>query len=146
MEDIIMGLKDKFINFIAPIDDEDGNEEYIEEAKAPVYTPAPAPKPTSGYENPRAKIRPVSTDTKMVLFEPRSFEEAEEIAIHLKNRKAAVVNLHRLPRDYAQRTIDFLNGVVFALDGVIQKIGHNVILCTPKSIGVEGGISLTDDE
>jgi len=82
----------------------------------------------------------------MVLFEPRSFDEAEEVARHLKERRAAVVNLHRLPRDYAQRTIDFLTGVVFALDGSIQKIGHNVILCTPKSIGVHGKISLDGEE
>ena len=78
----------------------------------------------------------------MVLFEPRSFEEAEEIASHLKQRRAAVVNLHRLSRDYAQRTIDFLAGSVFALDGKIQKIGQNVILCSPRSIGVDGEISL----
>jgi len=71
---------------------------------------------------------------------------AEEVARHLKEKRAAVVNLHRLPRDYAQRTIDFLTGVVFALDGSIQKIGHNVILCTPKSIGVHGEISLDSDE
>ncbi len=82
----------------------------------------------------------------MVLFEPRSFEEAEEIARHLKSRRAAVVNLHRLQRDYAQRTIDFLTGVVFALDGTIQKIGHNVILCTPKNVGVDGAISLDSDD
>ena len=52
----------------------------------------------------------------MVLFEPRSFEESEEVARYLKEKRAAVVNLHRLQRDYAQRTIDFLTGVVFALD------------------------------
>jgi cell division inhibitor SepF len=82
----------------------------------------------------------------MVLFEPRSFEEAEEIARHLKQRRACVVNLHRLQRDYAQRTIDFLTGVVFALDGTIQKIGHNVILCTPQSVVVNGEISLDSED
>jgi len=82
----------------------------------------------------------------MVLFEPRSFEEAEEIGRHLKQRRACVVNLHRLQRDYAQRTIDFLTGVVFALDGTIQKIGHNVILCAPKSVSVDGVISLDSDD
>ena len=82
----------------------------------------------------------------MVLFEPRSFDEAEEIARHLKVRRACVVNLHRLQRDYAQRTIDFLTGVVFALDGTIQKIAHNTILLTPSTVGVEGVISLEADE
>jgi cell division inhibitor SepF len=51
-----------------------------------------------------------------------------------------------LNREYAQRTIDFLTGVVFALDGSIQKIGHNVILCAPKSVGVHGKISIEGEE
>ncbi|MFR6487948.1 MAG: cell division protein SepF [Clostridium sp.] len=45
-----------------------------------------------------------------------------------------------------QRTIDFLTGVIFALDGSIQKIGHNVILCTPRSVAVHGEISLDASE
>lgn len=101
----------------------------------------------SDYEEPSNKsFSKVSMDTKMVLFEPRTFDEAEEVARHLKDRRAAVVNLHRLNREYAQRSIDFLTGVVFALDGSIQKIGHNVILCAPKSVGVHGKISVDADE
>ncbi|NLC97181.1 MAG: cell division protein SepF [Erysipelotrichaceae bacterium] len=136
-----MGIKKKFIDFIAPIEEDnyesDAGELEVtrEEAKA-----------ISSYEAPKTKINRVSSDTKMVLFEPRSFEEAEEIARHLKQRRACVVNLHRLQRDYAQRTIDFLTGVVFALDGTIQKIAHNAILLTPSTIGVDGVISLEQDE
>ena len=73
---------------------------------------------------------------------PRSFGEAEEVGQRLKEGRAVVVNLHKLDREYAQRTIDFLTGVVFALDGKIQKIGQNVILCSPLQIGVSGSISL----
>ena len=31
-------------------------------------------------------------------------------------------------------------------DGSIQKIGHNVILCAPKSVGVHGKISIEGEE
>ena len=140
-EEFPMGFKDKLLGFVAPVD-EDDDEDEEEELE---YTSSEA-KPLSGYEAAKTKVNKVSSDTKMVLFEPRSFEAAEEIARHLKQRRAAVVNLHRLQRDYAQRTIDFLTGVVFALDGTIQKIGHNVILCTPRSIGVDGEISLDNDD
>lgn len=131
-----MSLRKKLKDFIAPIEEDEVLELDAEESKR-----------LSDYEQPQNKLlTKASLDTKMVLFEPRSFDEAEEVARHLKERRAAVVNLHRLPRDYAQRTIDFLTGVVFALDGSIQKIGHNVILCTPKSIGVHGKISLDGEE
>ena len=141
-----MGFKDKLIKFVAPVEDDD-EEEYEDEEEEEVEYKQAETKPVSSYEQTRnSKVQKVSPDTKMVLFEPRSLEEAEEIARHLKQRKAAVVNLHRLQREYAQRTIDFLNCVIFALDGTIQKIGHNVILCAPKSIGVDGVISLDSED
>lgn len=133
---------EKLKNFIAPVDEDD--EEYEEEEETPVQQPVT--KPVSTYESQKTTVNRIPTDAQMVLFEPRSFEEAEEIARHLKQRRACVVNLHRLQREYAQRTIDFLTGVVFALDGTIQKIGHNVILCTPKSVSVDGVISLDSDD
>lgn len=99
--------------------------------------------PVSHYESPAIgkSIAGLTSNTKMILFEPRSFEDCEDIANHLKSKRATVVNLHRLQKEYAQRTIDFLTGVVFALDGTIKKIGHNVILCTPATIGVAGEIN-----
>ena len=130
---------EKLKNFIAPVD-----EDYSDEGEADFDEQET--KPVSSYESKQTKVQGVPTNAQMVLFEPRSFEEAEEIARHLKQRRAAVVNLHKLQRDYAQRTIDFLTGVVFALDGTIQKIGHNVILCTPKNVGVDGAISLDSED
>lgn len=131
-----MGIKDKFKEFIAPIDDEEVLELDRDEIQA-----------ISKYEAPKSKVvSNTNYDTKMVLFEPRSFEEARDIAERLKRNQAAVVNLHKLQSEYSQRTIDFLTGVIFALDGTIQKIGEKVILCAPKSIGVNGSINFDDGE
>ncbi|NLC97182.1 MAG: cell division protein SepF [Erysipelotrichaceae bacterium] len=127
-----MGIFDKLKDMVAPEVEE---EEDLLEQSTLLET-----KPISKYEEPKTKVSNINANTKMVLFEPRSFEEAEEIARHLKQRRACVVNLHKLSKEYAQRTIDFLTGAVFALDGTIQKIAHNAILLTPDSIGVEGEI------
>ena len=78
----------------------------------------------------------------IALFEPRTFDEATEIADKLKAGNATAVNLHRLSKDYAQRTIDFLTGVVYAEDGRIEKVGHNLILCSPASVKLSGTIDL----
>ena len=131
-----MSISQKFKEFIAPMDEDDVLEVEEEEETETI----------SQYEQPRSKMSHLPNDTKMVLFEPRSFDEAEEIARRLKENKAAVINLHKLQRDYAQRTIDFLTGVIFALDGSIQKIGHNVILCTPRNVPVHGKIDLDSNE
>ena len=134
-----MGISQKFKEWVAPIDEDEILEvEEDDDEEAPVI---------SEYEAPKSKVvNRVPNDTKMVLFEPRSFDEAEEVAKRLKENRAAVINLHKLQRDYAQRTIEFLTGVVFALDGSIQKIGHNVILWAPKNIGVHGNITLEANE
>ncbi len=134
---------EKLKNFIAPVEEEE--DDGVDEGEELQYRESEA-KPVSTYETQTTKVNKIPTNAQMVLFEPRSFEEAEEIARHLKQRRACVVNLHRLQRDYAQRTIDFLTGVVFALDGTIQKIGHNVILCTPQSVTVDGSITLESDD
>ncbi len=134
-----MGIKDKLKDFIsADYDDDKFLELDEEEAQA-----------ISKYEEPRSRAVSDSYINKsMVLFEPRSYDESQEIAMCLKRDKACVVNLHRLSRDYAQRTLDFLTGVLFALDGTIQKVGPNVVLCAPKSMGVGGKITTdgTDGE
>lgn len=140
-----MGLMDKLKDFVAPEEDGDMEEEVVvsETAAAkPVQT-------ANRYEQPvkkTASANALDANTKMVLFEPRSFGEAETIGQRLKEGRAVVVNLHKLDTRYAQRTIDFLTGVVFALNGDIQKIGTNVILCSPADIGVSGSITLTADE
>ncbi len=134
----------KLKDFIAPLDDDE--EEYEDDEEQVLQYKESETKPVSSYEATKTSVNTIPSNASMVLFEPRSFEEAEEIAKHLKNRRACVVNLHRLQRDFAQRTIDFLTGVVFALDGSIQKIGHNVILCTPKNVNVTGDISLESDD
>lgn len=146
-----MGFMDKVKEFIAPVD-EDDDDEVVEVTETVTAQPAVKnevqTQQRSTYEHPKTKTSAsnLSANTKMVLFEPRSFGEAEEVGSRLKEGRAVVVNLHKLDREYAQRTIDFLTGVVFALDGNIQKIGQNVILCYPAEIGVSGTITLNNDD
>jgi cell division inhibitor SepF len=74
-------------------------------------------------------------------MEPRVYAEAQDIADHLKSRRAVVVNLQRIEADQAKRIVDFLSGTVYAIGGDIQKIGTNIILCTPDNVEVSGNIS-----
>lgn len=80
------------------------------------------------------------TEAKMIIFEPRSYEEATGIADYLKVNKACVINIHRLQNEYRQRLIDFLWGAVYAIDGKIQKVGTDVFLCTPRDVTVNGKV------
>ncbi|MFS0871630.1 cell division protein SepF [Paenibacillus xylanilyticus] len=87
-------------------------------------------------------------NVKVVLYEPRSYDEAQEIADHLRSHRTVVVNLQRVRQDQALRVIDFLSGTVYALGGGISKIGGNIFLCTPDTVEIQGAITeiLADSE
>ncbi len=143
-----MAFMDRVREFVNPMDDEDeeyGAEEIEETAEPVAAQPVSNAEPANRYERPKSQsnVSTLDANTKMVLFEPRGYNEVEEVGQRLKEGRAVVVNLHKLDREYAQRTIDFLSGVVFALDGKIQTVGQNVILCYPAQIGVQGKISFT---
>lgn len=126
-----MGLAKRIRDFVAPEEAEEELELTREEAKS-----------LSEYEQPQVKgASKIVANADIVLFEPRVFDEAEEIANHLKAKKACAINLHRMPSEYRQRLIDFLTGVIHALDGTINKVGGDVILCSPKTINVAGEIT-----
>jgi len=129
-----MGLGEKLKEFIAPEEDDEQLELTREEAEA-----------ISPYEKVNLQgSAAITANTNIVLFEPRNFDEAEEIGHHIKNKRACCVNLHRMPSEYRQRIIDFLSGVVYGVDGSIKKVGENVILCSPKNLQVGGDINLND--
>lgn len=63
-----------------------------------------------------------------------------------KAKESCCCYLHRLQKEQSKRVVDFLSGVIFAIEGDIQRIGPRIFLCTPKNIGVSGTIDLDEDE
>lgn len=86
-------------------------------------------------------LQSVQQSAKVILVEPRVYDEVQEIADHLKNRKAIVINLQRVHHDQAKRIVDFLSGTVYAIGGDIKKLGPNTFLCTPDNVDITGTIS-----
>ena len=81
---------------------------------------------------------------KTILVEPRAFSEAQQIADYLKARNQVVVNFKRVTSDVSKRIMDFLNGIIYAIDGTMQKLGPGIVLCAPKGFEIEGNISEED--
>lgn len=86
-------------------------------------------------------LRTQTRNSQVVLMEPRSYDEAKDMADNLKNRKAIIVNLQRVRHAQAIRIVDFLSGTVYALGGGIQKLGSNIFLCTPDNVEIYGTIT-----
>lgn len=78
---------------------------------------------------------------KIIIFEPRIYADAKDIATNLLNNQAVIVNFTQLEDSQARRIVDFLTGTVFALKGEIQRVGDQIFLCTPPKFEIEGTIS-----
>jgi cell division inhibitor SepF len=73
---------------------------------------------------------------KVMVVEPFTFDDAQHVADHLKNRKPVVINFENTDKEVAKRMIDFISGTTYALGGAIQKIGNNIFLCAPNNVDV----------
>jgi cell division inhibitor SepF len=136
-----MGFVKKFRSFFLDEEEWDEMEEYEEEQEElTVHNPKNQQKQNV------VSLQSVQKSSKLVLFEPRTYSEAQEIADHLKNRRAVVVNLQRIEHDQAKRIVDFLSGTVYAIGGDIQQVGSKIFLCTPDNVDVTGSISSVSDE
>jgi len=137
-----MSLKSKFKTFFLLEDEEFDykEEEMVEENYEQPKQQQQHVKQPAQKQN-VVSLQSVQKSSKVILMEPRVYAEAQDIADHLKNRRAVVVNLQRIESDQARRIVDFLSGTVYAIGGDIQKIGSNIILCTPDNVEVSGNIS-----
>ena len=70
---------------------------------------------------------------RMVISQPTSFEQSEEICGFLKEKKSVIVNLEYVNKDVARRVIDFISGGVYCLDAHIQKVSNSIFLIAPMN-------------
>ena len=64
--------------------------------------------------------------------------DAKDIAEFLRRKNPVVINLEKADRADTRRIVDFLSGVVYAIEGNIQKISNDIFLVTPYNVSVLG--------
>lgn len=74
---------------------------------------------------------PQPQQIKMVISQPTTFDQAEDICDLLKDKQSVIVNLEYVNKDIARRIIDVVSGAVHALDGHIQKVSNSIFLIAP---------------
>jgi cell division inhibitor SepF len=136
-----MSVMNRFLNYFGLQEEQDLERDRAEHSaeEQEIETPAFESRKQSGKNN-VVSIHS-QKNARVVLTEPRSYDEAQEIADQLKSRRSVVVNLQRVRREQAIRIVDFLSGTVYALGGHISKLGPDIFLCTPDSVEVSGTIT-----
>ena len=115
------------------------DEEMVpEENREPGRPEAAAPRNVVDFQSSAASIRETVATAKMkvIVIEPKSFDDAQQVANCLKEKRPVVINFENTDGEAAKRIIDFISGTTYALSGEIKKVGHNVFLCAPSNVNV----------
>jgi cell division inhibitor SepF len=113
-----MGFLNELKKLTRPYDDDDDEfEDFTPRAaeKIPVTprTPAQARSSYGGFEEKHDNNKVVNihatAQLQVVLVKPERFENAAEVADHLRDKRTVVMNLEQTNKDIARRLIDFLS-------------------------------------
>jgi len=107
-------------------------------APAPVAAPAPAPAAPASFAGKVVNMSRGSSQ-EIVRFHPSCFQDSRKAAKDLIASKAVIVNLEDVDKETSRRMVDFLSGVVFAMDGDVQKIAKSAYVFCPPNVFVTGG-------
>ena len=77
-------------------------------------------------------------DTQVILFNPKTFDEAGELVGHMLQSRSVVMTLEGLPTENARRLLDFMSGIAFALQGKITPISAKTYFVTPQNVDIVG--------
>lgn len=78
------------------------------------------------------------SDTQVILFNPKSFDEAGELVGHMLQGRSVVMTLEGLPTENARRLLDFMSGIAYALQGKITPVSAKTYFVTPQNVDVLG--------
>ncbi len=136
--------------------DEDEVDEYEDEPAEPAprrraasfsdsqsaAEPTPAASESTGTSFSGHVVNMSSSNGKqeVVLFHAKAFGDASKAADELRNRKAVVLNMEGEDKALTRRIVDFLSGVVYALDGTVKKIAQSTYLFCPHSMNIVGDL------
>lgn len=119
-------------------------DSYIDDTEDEIFAGGQG-APQQDYEQPEVKQHSnkvvninATTQLQVVLVKPDRFDLVSDIADHLRDKQAVVLNLESTNKDVARRLVDFLSGCAYALDGKIKKIAISTYIITPYNVDFVG--------
>jgi cell division inhibitor SepF len=84
---------------------------------------------------PSQNVRPVTSHT-VHITNPRTFNDVEEVGERFRSGIPVIMNLDGSSEGVAKRLLDFASGLIYGLDGRIERVGDRVFLLTPVGTDV----------
>jgi cell division inhibitor SepF len=88
----------------------------------------------------RTQVQPVlheeSAAYNIVTLQPRSYSEARKVGEYYREGNPVIINLDDMEEAERKRLVDFASGLVFGLNGRIERISLKVFLLSPANVNV----------
>ncbi|MBQ7300905.1 MAG: cell division protein SepF [Clostridia bacterium] len=102
------------------------------------FSPFDAPQqPQTPPQQPQRQ-QAAGSNLELKVVKPDRYENVNQIADHLLNRRTVVLNLEGTNKETARRLIDFLSGVAYSIDGQLKRVANNTFVITPHNVDVSG--------
>jgi cell division inhibitor SepF len=146
-----MGLMDELKRIARPYEDDDMDDGFDDfdtmgTGRLTREKAAPKAEPVS-YDSDRIERRSnkvvnihTTTQLQVVLVKPDRFENAAEIADHLREKRTVVLNLEQTSKDVSRRILDFLSGAAYAQEGKVKKVALSTYIITPYNVDILGDL------
>ena len=146
-----MGLMDELKRIARPYEDDDlddGFDDFDTMGTGRLTREKAAPKGEAvSYDSDRIERRSnkvvnihTTTQLQVVLVKPDRFENAAEIADHLREKRTVVLNLEQTSKDVSRRILDFLSGAAYAQEGKVKKVALSTYIITPYNVDILGDL------
>lgn len=139
-----MSFIDELKRLARPYEDEPEEEmdDFTPVSRAERKEKAPVAAASENELSRRNKVVNIHTTTQLqvVLVKPDRFENAADIADHLREKRTVVLNLESTNKEIARRLLDFLSGVAYANEGKIKKVALSTYIITPYNVDILGDL------
>lgn len=96
-------------------------------------------EPEGSREGERTKTYQITATARLAIMisRPSVFQDAADIADQLRKNNTLILNIEGLSSDVSRRILDFLSGVIYAMDGRLSKVANGTYLLSPSGLALE---------
>jgi cell division inhibitor SepF len=122
-------------------------EEEAPKKAAPFFARKNVEKAVEPVGNGKTISMPIADkQVRVVVIEPTTFDDSQKIADYLRGNQPVVVNFENTDNIVTKRMTDFISGTIYALGGSMKKIGRSILVCAPRNVDIDAGISIYNEK
>ena len=126
---------------------EESKEEEAPKKASPFFARKNVEKPVEPVAAGKTVSMPIADkQVRVVVIEPTTFDDSQKIADYLRGNQPVVVNFENTDNIVTKRMTDFISGTIYALQGSMKKIGRSILVCAPKNVDIDAGISVYNEK